>query len=324
MRLCLYTDGLSQLPFEEMVDAAADMGIESLEIGTGNWSITAHMDIDELLKSKAARDKYMNKITGRGMKLEALNCSGNQLAPNEEGKAHQEGVLKTFQLASEWGIKKIVMMSGLPGGAPGDTVPNWMTHYWPPYVFEALKYQWEDIAIPYWLKTVETAKAYGIEQICLENHANQLVYNVDSFKKLRNAVKDPILGMNFDPSHLMWMGGDGVEAIQALGKEMLYHVHIKDVRMETVRYAVNGGLELGKLEDPLNRNWNCVTIGYGKSKEWWKSFLYTLKMIGYDGPISIEVEDYVVPKYTGVYNSVQFLKTVIPEERVDYRGFGEK
>ena len=48
MRLCLNTDGLGHMSFEEMVKTSAEIGIESLEIACGNWSNAPHIDLDEM------------------------------------------------------------------------------------------------------------------------------------------------------------------------------------------------------------------------------------------------------------------------------------
>ena len=313
IKIGIYSDVFSDYTFEQMVDKVADLGIEALEIGTGNWSINAHLKLDALLSDKSARDKYINKIRDRGLVLEALNCSGNQLAPNDLGKLHAETVEKTFRLAGEWGIKKIVMMSGLPGGAKGDKCPNWVTHYWPLDWYGMLKYQWEDVCIPYWIKTIEKAKSYGIEKIALENHGAQLVYNFETFMKLKEAVDDPILGMNFDPSHLTWMGGNPLDALQAICEAgVLYHCHVKDIRKEHGKFNINGGLELHALEDWRNRNWNCTTIGDGYGLEWWKEWFAILNRYDYDGAAVMELEDKTMDAMVSVKRSFEFVKQVIP------------
>ncbi len=130
-----------------------------------------------MLESEQTRKSFMDAIAKRGLVLEVLNCSGNQLAPNEEGKQHQEVVEKTFKLAGLLGVKKIVMMSGCPGGSAEDHTPNWIVTSWPPITTKILNWQWEEVLIPYWKKTVELAKANGIEKIALENHGCQMVYN---------------------------------------------------------------------------------------------------------------------------------------------------
>lgn len=247
MRFCLNTDCLGYMPFEEMLDTVAALGYESIEIACGNWSKAPHIDLDAMLASEETRKNYMDAIAKRGLVLEVLNCSGNQLAPNEEGKQHQEVVEKTFKLAGLLGIKKIVMMSGCPGGSAEDHTPNWIVTSWPPITTQILNWQWEEVLIPYWKKTVELAKANGIEKIALENHGCQMVYNPETLIRLRDAV-GPMVGMNLDPSHLMWMGGDPVTAVHKLGADRIYHVHAKDVRMERNYIGPDGVLDTKTID----------------------------------------------------------------------------
>ena len=313
MRICLNTDGLGELSFEEMVKTSAEIGIESLEIACGNWSNAPHIDLDEMVSSAAAREKYMDTIRRCGLTLEALNCSGNQLAPNDEGRAHQEVVEKTFQLAEQLGVKSIVMMSGLPGGNKTDTTANWVTTCWPLACQDILKYQWEDVLIPYWEKTVKHAEDHGIRSIALENHGAQCVYNAETLLQLRSAV-GPMVGMNLDPSHHMWMGGDGIEMAMALGGGAIHHVHAKDLRKEKHRFAAQGGLETKFFDRFTERSWNYVALGYGEDRRWWKEFFSVLSMMGYDGPVSLEIEDKTMPALTAIKKSINFLHDVVPRD----------
>lgn len=132
-----------------MLDTLAKLGCELVEIACGNWSRAPHINLDEMLSSEQARKTFMEAIESRGLKLEALNCSGNQLAPNEEDRQHQEVVEKTFRLAGLLGVKKIVMMSGCPGSSPTDSTPNWIITSWTPIATKILNWQWEEVLIPY-------------------------------------------------------------------------------------------------------------------------------------------------------------------------------
>lgn len=313
MRLCLNTDGLSHLSFEEMVATSAEIGIESLEIACGNWSGAPHIDLDGMLASASAREKYMDTIREHGLVLEALNCSGNQLEPNETGKAHQAVVEKTFRLAEQLGVKSIVMMSGLPGGNATDTTANWVTTCWPMSCQSTLKYQWEEVLIPYWEKTVKLAESHGITSIALENHGAQCVYNAETLLQLRAAV-GPMVGMNLDPSHHMWMGGDGIEMAMALGGEAIHHVHAKDLRKEKHKFAAQGGLETKFFDRYNERSWNYVALGYGEDRRWWKEFFSVLSMMGYNGPVSLEIEDKTMPALTAIKKSIHFLHDVLPHD----------
>ncbi len=311
MRLCLNTDGLGHLSFEEMVKTAAAIGIESLEIPCGNWSGAPHIDLDGMLENGDIRKRYMDTIYENGLVLEALNCSGNQLEPNETGKKHQEVVKKTFELAEMLGVHSIVMMSGLPGGNATDTTANWITTCWPMSCQDILKYQWEEVLIPYWEKAIVAAKNHGITSIALENHGAQCVYNAETLLQLRNAV-DPIIGMNLDPSHHMWMGGDGIEIARVLGGEAIHHVHAKDLRKEGVRFKANGGLETKFFDRYNERTWNYVALGYGEDERWWNEFLSVLSMIGYDGPVSLEIEDKTMDALTAIKKSIGLLHRTMP------------
>ena len=75
------TDRLGQVSFDTMLDTAAELGIETLEITTGGYSSAPHLDLDKLLSSADARREYLHAIESRGLKLETLNCNGDQLSP---------------------------------------------------------------------------------------------------------------------------------------------------------------------------------------------------------------------------------------------------
>ena len=66
------------------------------------------------------------------------------------------------------------------------------------------------------------------------------------------------------------------------------------------------------------RSWSYITLGFGHSEEWWRSFCYRLRMNGYDGWLSIEHEDVMLSRIEGVRKSVALLKTVMPTEVSDY------
>lgn len=313
MKLSYVTDSLGHLPFEDMLDFAAELGIDTLEMTTGGWSPAPHLNLDELLQSSEKRKEFSQALEKRNMTLCALNCSGNPLDPGELGKLHREVTDKTLELAGLLGVKKVIMMSGLPAGGPDDKVPNWITYTvsWPPVLKDILNYQWEDVAIPYWKELVQKAEACGVEKIALENFSSQLVYNPETLFRLRNAV-GPMVGLNLDPSHLLWMGADPIIAARELGSA-IHHVHGKDVRIERHLAAVNGFLETKEVTDPANRAWNYVAVGCGQDLQWWKEFFSVVKMMGYDDEVSLEMEDLTMSPEAGIRTSVEALKQTISQ-----------
>lgn len=75
LKLGLFTDGLPDMPFEQVLDEAVKMGIQVLEIATGGYSCAPHLDMEKLLHSAEARREFMHAIESRGLELYALNCS---------------------------------------------------------------------------------------------------------------------------------------------------------------------------------------------------------------------------------------------------------
>jgi sugar phosphate isomerase/epimerase len=86
--------------------------------------------------------------------------------------------------------------------------------------------------------------------------------------------------VNFDHSHLLWMGADPLAAIPALGSA-IYHVHAKDTRLEPETLALEGRIEIRPAEDFTHRAWNYVTVGLGHDETWWRRFCQALAAIGY-------------------------------------------
>jgi sugar phosphate isomerase/epimerase len=315
MRIGMVTDSLGHLPYAKMLDTAQANGIEGLEFNACNWTSAPHFNLAEMLKSKQARNTLQADLKQCNLSLIALNANGNQLHPTE-GKKQSEDLYDTIRVASDLGVKTVVCMSGLPGGGPREKMPNWIISSWPPETQTILKYQWEDVALPYWHKLAAHAKAHGV-QLAIEMHGNELVYNVPTLLRLRREVGD-IVGANLDPSHLMWMGADPLAAIDALGAA-IHHTHAKDTFINAPVAALTSRLENGSLMDIPGRAWSYITLGYGNGESFWRDFCYRLRMVGYDGWLSIEHEDVMLSREEGVRKSVALLKSVAPIETSDYK-----
>ena len=232
MKIGLVSDSLAHLSFEKMLDAAERLGVQGIEMNSGNWSAAPHLSMEELFAGAAARRDFLKSFAARGLELVALNANGNQLHPTD-GNRQSQVLYDTIRLAGTLGIKKVCLMSGLPAGAAGDITPNWVISSWPPETQTIIKWQWEEKLLPYWHELAKHARKYGVERLCVELHGNQLVYNVPSLLRLRKEI-GPIVGANLDPSHLFWMGADPLAAVDALG-EAVFHVHAKDTFLNSPR-----------------------------------------------------------------------------------------
>ncbi|HHN4449471.1 sugar phosphate isomerase/epimerase [Klebsiella michiganensis] len=313
MKLALCTDVLAGLAFPEMLDRVKQYGIEGVEMTAGGWSPCPHVKTEELLASPAALAAFRGEMEKRGMEIVALNCSGNPLAPGALGEKHTASSYRTVELAAKLGVKKIVMMSGLPGGGPDDKIPNWITSTvsWPDYMPGVIDYQWNEVAIPWWQAFTRHAAEHGIEQIALEEFPSQLVYNPSTLLRLREAVGD-IIGMNLDPSHLIAMGADPIAAARKL-EGVIYHVHGKDARIERGLADVDGLLEYQPVTQTKTRTWNYVAVGCGQDLKWWKEFFSVLRMTGYNGYVSLEMEDLTMSVEAGLRTSIDALNATLSQ-----------
>ena len=304
----MITDSLPEADFDTMLGVAARLEMDMLEFGCGNWSSAPHIDLDGMLESATARREFLAKLADNDIAISALNCSGNPVHPGDEGRRHDEVTRKTIRLARLLAVDRVVMMSGCPG-APGDRHANWITTEWPPEVREIVRWQWEEVLIPYWRNLTSYSRDQGVAHLCLELHGYQNVYSVATLKRLRDAVGDTV-GANLDPSHLMWMGADPLAAARALG-DAIYYVHAKDTRIEPSIAGVNGVIDTTPGSAYESRARNYITLGRGHDESWWRGFVSTLADVGYDGVLSIEHEDPAMSAVEGVEESVALLQRVI-------------
>ena len=78
--------------------------------------------------------------------------------------------------------------------------------------------------------------------------------------------------------------------------------------------AVNGVLDSKHFSDVKNRSWVFRTIGYGHDAKVWKDMMSALRIVGYDGPISIEHEDGLMSGEEGLSKAIKFLQDVLMYE----------
>jgi len=297
---------------DDALDYICDSGLEAIELGCGAYPGDAHVPVADLLKSKKKCKDFKKKITDRGLEISCLSCHGNPLHPDGRiARAHHVAFQKTVRLAERLGVKNVATFSGCPGGGPKDKVPNWITCPWPPDFEEAVKWQWEAKLIPYWQKQAKFLKDHGC-RVGFEMHPGFLVYNTETMLAIRKAAGKQI-GANFDPSHLFWQGMDPIASVRALG-DAIFHVHAKDCRVDEANTLVNGVLDTKHYGDEIHRSWIFRTVGYGHGEDFWRNFVTTLRMVGYDGVLSIEHEDSLMSVNEGFQKAVAFLKNVLLTE----------
>jgi sugar phosphate isomerase/epimerase len=310
LEIGLFTDGLAHLSLAESLDAASRMGVQAVEIGTGNFSPSPHCDLETLHQDAGARAEFLGAIERSGLRLAALNCSGNPLHPNARiSGAAIEITGKTIELAGRLGVDRVVCMSGCPG-SPGDSpYPNWVVAAWPEDFLELLDWQWNEQVLPFWSRMAEIARSAGVRQLCFELHPANCVYNTSSFQRLRSAL-GPIAAANLDPSHFFFQGMDPLAVILALGDAIGY-VHAKDARVDPHNLAVQGSLDLQPGKPVRDLVWAYRTVGYGHGAQFWADFVSALRSIGYDGVLSIEHEDPLMDSEEAIERAVDLLRRTV-------------
>ena len=306
MRIGVFTALWENLPLEEALDKAVAAGVSAVEIGAGGYPGSPHCPVDELLESESKREEYMEAVISRGLIISAFSIHNNPIHPNKEvAKKADEVFRRAMRLAQLLEVPVVNTFSGLPAGAPGDTMPNWVTCPWPPHFLEILDYQWNQKAIPYWTEAARVAEDHGVK-VAFEMHPGMLVYNVDTMLRIRDAAGRTI-GCNFDPSHLFWNGVDPVAAIRKLG-DAVFHVHGKDVYVDPLNVSVNGCNDNKPYDQIATRSWTFRTIGYGHGVKTWKDIMSAFRLIGYDYVVSIEHEDALMSTDEGLTKAVAVLK----------------
>lgn len=313
MKLGLFTPVFGKLSLNEMLEAVARYPqITALELGTGAWPGSSHIDVDACLASKATAAEFSAKIADAGLMISALSCHGNPVHPIAEiARKDHETYVKTVRLAELLHVPVVITFSGCPGGGPKDEVPNWVTAAWPPEYAQALEWQWEEKLIPYWKDAAQLAADAGVK-VALEAHPGFCVYNPETVLRLR-AATNPSLGINLDPSHLYWQGMDIPSVIPYLG-EAIFHFHAKDIAMNPQLTGLNGVLDTKSYARLQERSWTFRSVGWGHSELEWKQIASALRVAGYDYVMSIEHEDALASIDEGLRSAVDTLSRVVLKE----------
>jgi sugar phosphate isomerase/epimerase len=309
VKLGVLTSAMLELELEECVARLARLGVDAVEVACGGYFGQAHVRVDDLLGSRSALERWREPFLRHELEISALALHGEPLAPDEAAAhAYAEEFRRSCRLAEALGVERLTLLAGLPEAAPGDSTPCWITQPFPAFNLEALRWQWEERLIPYWREQAGLAGEHGC-RLCFEMVPGDLVYNPAALLRLREAV-GPVVGCNFDPSHLVWQGIDVPEALRALG-DAVYHVHAKDVRVQSHNVRVDGVLDPQPYSELRRRAWTFRTVGYGHGESFWRDFVSTLRVIGYDDVLSLEHEDEYLDPDEGLERAVAFLRPIV-------------
>ncbi|HEV8489691.1 MAG TPA: sugar phosphate isomerase/epimerase [Candidatus Limnocylindrales bacterium] len=278
MRLGFLTAPLPDVPLMDVADWAASSGFESIEIacwppsgGTARrYAGTSHIDVTDLSKSRAS--DIRGEIESKGLAISGLGFYPNPLHPDPRVRAAAIDHLKLVIVAA--GRMGVPFANTFMGGDQARTQDeNWE---------EALR-TWPDI--------VRHAEANGVK-ITIENCP--MIFSRNEWPAGHNIAWNPYIwrrilerwggtvGLNYDPSHLVWLMIDQPRFIREFGPHIL-HVQAKDVQIDR-----DGLYERGSLSGGIG--WQIPRLpGLGDAD--WRAIFSALWRAGYDGDVIIEHED---------------------------------
>jgi sugar phosphate isomerase/epimerase len=277
MKLGLLTAPFPDTPLQEVADWSAQAGFEALEIAcwprasgeTRRYAGTSHIDVDGLTGSQA------REIAG-ALAAKSLVISGLGYYPNplHAEASHREQVIGH--------LRKVIVAAGLMGVKVVNTFVGGDRML-------ALDQNW-DRATAIWPDILAFARDNGVT-IAFENCP--MIFSQDEWPGGHNIAYSPRIwrrifdawdgvGMNFDPSHLVWQMIDQSRFIREFGGRMV-HVHAKDVMIDRDGLYENGVMSVGM-------GWQVPRMpGLGDIE--WSGIFSGLYRAGYDGPVIIEHED---------------------------------
>jgi len=152
-----------------------------------------------------------------------------------------------------------------------------------------------------WPDIVKKAEELGVK-IAIENCMGNIAYRPDIWEKLFKAIPSDNLGLELDPSHLIFQLMDAVEVADRFG-DKIFHTHMKDGQMLWRRVSQYG---IGSGETHLHR-----LPGFGDLN--WAHFISVLKKHHYDYALSIEHEDPYFGYNDGLVLARKFLDRFIAD-----------
>lgn len=308
----LFTGQWADLSFEEICKKASEWGYDGLEIAC--WG-------DHMLPEKDASDmdyvsdkleilkKYDLQCHALGAHL-AGQCVGDDWDerldsfapdkvkgnPEEVRKWATQEMINTAKAAKNMGC---YVVTGFLGS------PIWKYLYsFPPTTDEMIEAGYQKI-VDLWTPIFDEFDAAGIK-FALEVHPTEIAYDYYTTCKLFEVFdRRPTLGLNFDPSHLVWQGMEAHVFISDF-PDRIYHVHMKDaaVTLDGRTGIIGSHLPFGDLR----RGWNFRSLGHGDVN--FEEIIRHLNSIGYGGPLSVEWEDNGMDREFGAAESVDFVKSI--------------
>ena len=278
MKLGFVSAILPDLSLEEVLDFASRQGFACVELmcwprgkAERRYAGVTHIDVDAFGEDEAQRVQEL--LARTGVAISGLGYYPNPLAPDpQEAATYVEHIKKVIRAARRLGV-------GLVNTFIGRDWTRSVEENWPRF-----RETWKPL--------VAFAEEQGV-RIGIENcpmlftrdewpGGKNLATTPAIWRRIFEEIPSPNLGLNYDPSHLVWQRIDYVRPLKEFAGR-IFHVHAKDARVDQERLN-----EVGILATPLEYHTPKLP-GLGDVD--WGRFFSVLSDVGYEGPVCIEVED---------------------------------
>ncbi|MER3487941.1 MAG: AP endonuclease [Chloroflexota bacterium] len=278
MKLGFLTAPFPNTPLMTVADWAAQAGFEVLEIAcwprtsgpARRYAGTSHIDVANLSEGQAT--EIVDELRSKGLSISGLGYYPNPLHPDPAHRAQVIGHLKhVITAARKMGVPLVNTFMG--GDQTKTQDENW------------------EVALTVWPDIVAFARDNGVK-LTIENCP--MIFSRDEWPAGHNIAWSPYIwrriietwgdtiGLNFDPSHLVWLMIDAERFIREFGPHIL-HFQAKDLEINR-----DGLYERGTLSGGIG--WQVPRLpGLGEVN--WSRIFAALYQVGYAGDCIIEHED---------------------------------
>jgi sugar phosphate isomerase/epimerase len=295
MNLGIFTACLPRLTLDEVAAWAAAAGFDALEIGA--WpqeeirdGASCHIDVRHLDERRAAEVQAV--LAAHGVTASAISYYENNLHPDEERRRRIHQHLRACIEAAA--LLWVPYVGTFVGRDTSRTIAENLQlaeHALPPLIKHAV-----DCGVRV---VIENCPMGGWHP---DGYPANLAYSPELWEWLFSLG----LYLNYDPSHLVWLGIDPVQALTDHADHVM-HVQAKDVQIlrdERNRYGTFG--KTTKRTDPFDTGWWRYRLpGLGHVD--WTRLIDTLYEVGYQGTVSVEHED---PVWSGTEDKIKLGLTI--------------
>ena len=269
---------LPELRFEELIDHASHNEYNCVEVccwpvgqAERRYAGVTHIDVDTVDNQKV---NHINQyLKDKGVEISALGYYPNPLDPDQSKREfYIKHIGKVIDAAALLGINQINTFIGRDQ-------------------FKSVDENFEQFRI-IWKPVIQYAEKLRV-RVGIENcpmlftgkewpGGQNLATTPSIWRRMFQEIPSDYFGLNYDPSHLIWMQMDYIKPIYEF-REKLFHIHIKDAKVYPEKLK-----EVGIMAYPLEFH-SPKLPGLGDID--WNKFFSALKDVDYRGAACIEIED---------------------------------